>query len=82
MLRAYFAALSGSAPATPASKQAALASFQSWAYGQDLFDADPMGRVERVRLEYPAPRGVGRESVEGILRAIPSKGGEIACSSM
>ena len=73
VLRGYFDTLSGSAPATRARKQAASASFLSWAYGQDPFDADPMGRVERVQLEYPAPRGVGRESVEGILRAIPRK---------
>ena len=81
VLRGYFATLSGSAPATRARKQAALASFLSWAYRQELMDADPMGKVERVRLEDPAPRGVGRESVERVLRAIPPKRGATACCS-
>ena len=70
-LRGYFTTISGSAPATRARKQAALASFLSWAYRQDLIDADPMGKVERVRLDEPAPRGVGRELVEKVLGAIP-----------
>ncbi len=71
-LRGYFATFSASAPSTRARKQATLASFLSWAYRQELIDADPMGRVERVRLDEPAPRGVGREVVEQVLGAIPS----------
>ncbi len=70
-LRDYFATISGSAPSTRARKQATLASFLSWAYRQELIDADPMGKVERVRLDEPAPRGVGRELVEKVLGAIP-----------
>ncbi|MDP9350884.1 MAG: tyrosine-type recombinase/integrase [Chloroflexota bacterium] len=71
-LRRYFATLSGSSPATRARKQASLASFLAWAYRQELIEADPMGKVERVRAGEPAPRGVGRKVVEQVLKAIPS----------
>lgn len=70
-LRGYFATLSGSSAPTRARKQASLASFLAWAYRQELIDADPMGKVERVRLGDPAPRGVGRELVRKVLGAIP-----------
>ena len=56
---------------TRARKQAALASFLTWAYRQELIDANPMGRVERFKLTPPAPRGVGRDCVEAILAVIP-----------
>lgn len=72
VLRAYFGELVHLQPATRARKQAALASFLAWAYGQALVESNPMGRVERVRLSPPAPRGVGRAQVEAILVMIPT----------
>ncbi len=71
VLRRYFATLLDLAPATRARKQAALASFLSWAYRQELIDADPMGKVERVRLDELTPRGIGRDLVEKVHKAIP-----------
>jgi integrase/recombinase XerD len=71
-LRAYFATVAHLAPATRARKQAALASFLKWAYRQDLIAADPMAKVERVRADPPAPRGLTREQVEAILGVIPT----------
>ncbi len=70
-LRGYFATLSGSSASTRARKQASLASFLAWAYRQELIEADPMGKVERILLDEPAPRGVGRELVRKVLEAIP-----------
>ncbi len=72
VLRAFFGTLAHLSPATRARKQAALASFLRWAYRHELIDATPMARVERVRLDPPAPRGLTRAQVEAILRAIPA----------
>ena len=72
VLRAFFGTLTHLSPATRARKQAALASFLRWSYRHELIDATPMARVERVRLDPPAPRGLARAQVEAILRAIPA----------
>ncbi len=72
-LRGYFSTLSGLSPATRARKQASLASFLAWAYRQDLIDADPMAKIDRVKLAEPKPRGVHRNQVEAVLKAIPSE---------
>jgi len=71
VLRAFFETGATLSPATRARKQAALASFLAWAYRQELIGANPMGRIERVKLAPPAPRGVGRAPVEAILAVIP-----------
>ncbi len=71
-LRGYFSTLSGSSASTRARKQASLASFLAWAYRRELIDADPMGKVERVKLGEPSPRGVDRALVEKVLKAIPA----------
>ncbi len=72
-LRGYFSTLSGLSPATRARKQASLSSFLAWAYKQDLTGADPMAKVDRVRLAEPSPRGVSRRRVEAVLKVIPSE---------
>ncbi len=72
-LRAYFSTLSGLSPATRARKQASLASFLGWAFEQDLIDANPMGKVSRVKIEPPQPRGIAPEQVERVLSAIPAR---------
>lgn len=72
VLRAFFATGAHLSPATRARRQAALASFLAWAYRHDLVGANPMAKVERVRLASPAPRGVTREQVETVLAAIPA----------
>ncbi len=71
-LRGYFSTLTSLSPATRARRQAALASFLGWAYRQDLIDSDPMGKIERVRLAPPKPRGLSREEVETVLKVIPA----------
>ena len=72
VLRAFFNTLDHLSPATRARKQAALASFFAWAYRHDLIETNPMGRVDRVRLNSPQPRGIGRDAVEAILAQIPA----------
>lgn len=70
-LRNFFATWSHLKPATRARKQAALASFLAWAYRQDLISANPMAKLDRVKLEPSPPRGMGRSQIEAILAAIP-----------
>ncbi|MDA8333225.1 MAG: tyrosine-type recombinase/integrase [Candidatus Dormibacteraeota bacterium] len=70
-LRSHFATLVHLAPATRARREASLASFLRWAYRNDLIDADPMSKLDRVHLEPPEPRGLAKEQVEAILGAIP-----------
>ena len=72
VLRAYFRELVHLQPATRARKQATLACFMAWAYGQELVESNPMGRVERVKPSLPVPRGVERAQVEAILAVIPA----------
>jgi integrase len=45
--------------------------YLGWAYRQDLIDADPSAKSERVRLDPPRPRGLPRGQVETILKVIP-----------
>jgi site-specific recombinase XerD len=73
VLRAFFASLTDLQPATRARKQAALASFLTWAYQEELIDATPMARVTRVKLDPPNPRGVDPKQVRAILAAIPRR---------
>jgi site-specific recombinase XerD len=71
-LRAFFATLAPLSPASRARKQASLASFFAWAYRQALIDANPMARIERVKLDPPLTRGVNAEKIEDILAVIPA----------
>ena len=71
VLRAFLDTRAGLAPATRARTQGALASFFAWAYRHGYLDADPMGRVERVQVPDPEPRGLPRPEVERIFAQIP-----------
>jgi integrase/recombinase XerD len=71
VLRGFFATLDGLAPATRARKQASLSSFLTWAYRQEAIAANPMTKLERVRLPDPKPRVVPRATVELILAQVP-----------
>ncbi len=70
-LRGYLSTFSGLSFATRARKQASLAGFLAWACKQDLIDADPMVKIDRVKLPEPEPRGESRGQVEAVLKAIP-----------
>lgn len=73
ILRAFWVSIAELSPATRSRKQACLARFLAWAYRQDFIAANPMDKIDRVKREQPLPRGVGRETVEGILTAIPTQ---------
>ncbi len=71
VLRGYFATLAHLAPATRARHEATLASLLRWAYRQELITANPMDKLDRVRLPAPAPRGLPAGQVAAILAVIP-----------
>lgn len=72
LLRVHFGADSALALTTRARRQAAVASFTRWCFRDGLLDADPMGRVGRVRQEPPLPRGLTPAQVQALLAAIPA----------
>lgn len=74
-LKTYFETLTHQAPATLAHKQAALTSLFRWAYQQDRLGANPMEKVERVKLPPSQIDGVGRKQVEAVLTVIPAAKG-------
>jgi integrase/recombinase XerD len=73
VLRAFFEMHAHLRPATRARKQAAVARFLTWAEQQELLEANPMRKIDRVKLDPPQLRGVERSQIERILKAIPAK---------
>jgi integrase/recombinase XerD len=71
-LRSLFATMTHLAPSTRARRQSSAAAFFGWAYREELVDADPMGRVARVRTEPPLPRGLTPTQTAALLAAIPT----------
>lgn len=72
ILRTFFERHVHLRPATRARKQAAVARFLTWAEQQELLEANPMRKIDRVKLDPPQPRGVEHSQIERILRAIPA----------
>ncbi len=72
VLRNFFGMHLHLSPATRARKQAAVARFLTWAHQHELLDSNPMLKIERVKLDPPQPRGVARDQIERILKAIPA----------
>jgi integrase len=70
-LRAFLGTCIALSAASRARTQAALASFLASAYRHGNIGADPMARIERVRVPPPAARGLRTGEVEQILQAIP-----------
>src|SRR5256886_3343456 len=73
VLRAFFERHAHLRPATRARKQAAVARFLTWAEQQELLTANPMRKIDRVKLDPPQPRGVERDQIERIFKAIPAE---------
>jgi len=73
VLRTFFERHAHLRPATRARKQAAVAGFLTWAEQQELLEANPMRKIDRVKLDPPQPRGVERSHIERILKAIPAE---------
>jgi len=70
-LRTFFERHAHFRPATRARKQAAVARFLTWAEQQELLEANPMRKIDRVKLDPPQPLGVERSQIERILKASP-----------
>jgi len=73
VLRTFFGNHTHLRPASRARKQAAVARFLTWAEQQDLLDSNPMRKIDRVKLDPPQPRGMERDQIEHILKAIPAE---------
>jgi integrase/recombinase XerD len=73
VLRNFFRTHLHLSPATRARKQAAVARFLTWAHQHELLDSNPMLKIVRVKLDPPQPRGVERDQIERILKAIPAE---------
>lgn len=80
-VRRFLATRAKLSAASRARTHAALASFLSWAYRHEHIAADPIARLERVRVNPPAPRGLAPGQVEQILAAIPATSTATACCS-
>ena len=73
VLRTFFGRHAHLRPATRARKQAAIARFLTWTQQQELLDNNPMRKIDRVKLDPPQPRGMERDQIERILKAIPTR---------
>ena len=70
-VRAALARREGRSPASRARTIAALNSFLLWAVRQELLEANPLVKLERVQVPEPKPRGVKREQIDAVLAQIP-----------
>lgn len=69
-VRAYLAEAAGLAPATRKRKRAAVASFCRWAVRHELLDANPMDRIDTVKVPKRLPRPAAAGDVKKVLAAI------------
>ena len=72
VLRAFFERHAHLRPATRARKQAVAARFLTWVEQQEWLTANQMRKIDRVKLDPPQPRGVERDQIERIFKAIPA----------
>lgn len=69
-VRAYLAGLAGLAPSTRKRKRAAVASFCRWAVRHDLLRANPMDKIDTIRVPRRLPRPAGAADVAKVLAVI------------
>ncbi|MFP4058168.1 MAG: tyrosine-type recombinase/integrase [Candidatus Brocadiia bacterium] len=72
-LRGFFATFADKAPATRARIQASVNAFLIWCYRHDLIGANPMQKLERVKVGESHPRGLDEATIRKILDAIPRR---------
>ena len=70
-LRLYFTSLAGKAAPTRARAQASANAFLTWCYKHDLILANPMQKLDRVKLPEYHPRPVEARLIRKLLDAIP-----------
>ncbi|GAA3507515.1 integrase/recombinase XerC/integrase/recombinase XerD [Streptosporangium album] len=69
-IRAYLAELAELSPASRKRKRAAVASFTKWAVRHDLLQANPMDRIDTVKVPKTLPRPASAADVAKVLAAI------------
>lgn len=70
-LRLYFATLAGKAPTTRARAQASANAFLAWCYKHDLIPANPVQKLDRVKVPEYQPRPIEPSLIRKLLGAIP-----------
>jgi len=69
-VRAYLTAAAGLAPATRKRKRAAVASFVRWCVRHDLLAANPMDRIDPVKVPKRLPRPAPAADIAAVFAAI------------
>ncbi len=72
-VRAYLAGLAGLAPSTRKRKRAAVASFCRWAVRHDLLHANPMDKIDTIKVPKTLPRPAAAADVARVLAVICSR---------
>jgi integrase/recombinase XerD len=72
-IRAFLADRGSLAAATRKRKRAAIASFCRWAVRHDLLDANPMDRIDTIKVSKTLPRPAAAADVAKVLSAICSR---------
>ncbi len=72
-VRAYLTEIGGLAPSTRKRKRAAVDSFCRWAVRHDLLAANPMDKIDAVKVPKSLPRPAPADSIARVLNAICSR---------
>jgi len=73
VVRAYLAEVTGLAPSTRRRKRAAVASFCRWAVRHDLLRANPMDKIDTIKVPRRLPRPAAAADVATVLAVICSR---------
>lgn len=69
-VRAYLAEVAGLAPATRRRKRAAVASWCKWAVRHDLLSANPMDRIDTIKVPQRLPRPAAATDIQRVFGMI------------
>jgi integrase/recombinase XerD len=69
-VRAYLAGVAGFAPSSRKRKRAAVASFCKWAVRHDLLTANPMDKIDTIKVPKTLPRPAAAADVATVLAVI------------
>jgi len=72
-VRAYLAGIGGLAAATRKRKRAAVASFCKWAVRHDLLGANPMDKIDSIKVPKSLPRPAAADDIKRVLNTICSR---------
>lgn len=72
-VRAYLAEVAGLAPSTRKRKRAAVASFCRWAVRHDLLHANPMDKIDTIKVPKALPRPAAAADVARVLAVMCSR---------